>query len=125
MSGIIVLSQLTIALGILNVWLLRVNRPTNYRGGNARNMEEEFHVYGLSSKCMRVVRVCKLTSAALLIAGLWFPFFTTIGAVAMASLMFAAVLMHAKVRDPLMKSLPAASLLLLSLMVALLGNRDL
>jgi hypothetical protein len=39
--------------------------------------------------------------------------------VGMAGLMFAAVLMHCKVRDPLYKSLPAASLLLLSLLVAL------
>jgi hypothetical protein len=35
--------------------------------------------------------------------------------------MLAAVLMHAKVRDPLKKSLPAASLLILSLMVVFSG----
>lgn len=82
-------------------------------------MEEEFHVYGLSTQCMKVVRVCKLTSAGLLIAGLWNPVFTVIGATAMASLMLAAVMMHAKVRDPVRKSIPAASLLLLSVVVAI------
>jgi hypothetical protein len=119
MNTIITLSQLTIALGIFNVWLVRADRPTSYRGGDARTMEEEFHVYGLSTQCMKVVRICKLASAGLLVAGLWNPLFTGIGATAMASLMLAAVVMHAKVRDPVRKSIPAASLLLLSVIVAI------
>jgi hypothetical protein len=122
MNTMIILSQVTIALGIYNVWLLRANKPTNYRGGSARTLEEEFHVYGLSTRFMRIIRVCKLLSATLLIAGVWIPLLTSIGAIAMASLMLAAVLMHAKVRDPIQKSLPAASLLLLSVMVAIFAD---
>jgi hypothetical protein len=117
MNKIIILSQLVIALGIYNVWLVRASKPTNYRGGSARTMEEEFHVYGLSTTCMKVVRVFKLLSATLLIGGLWIPALTSIGAVSMAVLMLAAVLMHAKVRDPIRKAIPAASLLVLSLIV--------
>lgn len=119
MSQILVISQLVIALGILNVWLLRAHRPTNYRGGTARTMEEEFHVYGLSTTCMKVVRACKLLFAGILILGFWWPTLTLIGALGMAILMAAAVFMHMKVRDPIRKSLPAASLLLLSLFVAM------
>jgi hypothetical protein len=122
MNKLIILSQLVIALGIYNVWLVRANRPTNYRGGGARTMEEEFHVYGLSTTCMKVVRVFKLLSATLLIAGLWMPVLTSVGAVSMAALMLAAVLMHAKVRDPIRKAVPAASLLLLSIIVAVFGS---
>lgn len=41
--------QLVIALGILNVWLLRFGKTTAWRGGAAKNMKEEFAVYGLPS----------------------------------------------------------------------------
>jgi hypothetical protein len=117
MNQIIIVSQLIIALGIMNVWLLRAQKPTNYRGGGARNMEEEFHVYGLSTNCMKAVRAFKLLFAALLILGCWWQPFTIVGGSGMAVLMAAAVIMHAKVQDPIRKSLPAACLLVLSLMV--------
>jgi hypothetical protein len=119
MNELVIISQLVIALGIMNVWLLRAQKPTNYRGGSARSMEEEFHVYGLSTNCMKVVRVLKLSFAGLLLLGFWWPTLTMIGAIGMAFLMAAAVLLHVKVRDPIRKSLPAASLLILSLFVAM------
>ena len=118
MNIIILVSQLVIALGIYNVWLIRTNQATAWRGGDAKTMEEEFRAYGLSRQCMRIVGVVKVLMATLLIVGIWYPPFTTIGATIMAALMLAAVLMHIKVKDPLIKSLPAASLLLLSLIVA-------
>lgn len=118
MNSIILISQLIIALGIYNVWLLRTNRETPWRGGDAKTMEQEFHAYGLSTQCMKIVGFVKVLMATLLIVGIWYPPFTTIGATIMASLMLAAVFMHLKVKDPVRKSLPAASLLLLSLIVA-------
>ena len=39
--------QLILALGIVNVWLLRSGRATAYRGGNASNLKSEFAAYGL------------------------------------------------------------------------------
>jgi len=119
MNDLVVISQLVIALGIMNVWLVRAQKPTNYRGGTARSMEEEFHIYGLSTNCMKVVRAFKLFFAGLLLVGYWWPTLTVIGAMGMAFLMAAAVLLHVKVRDPFRKSLPAASLLILSLFVAM------
>lgn len=115
----ILLIQLIIAFGIYNVWLLRVNQPTNWRGGDAKNMEEEFHVYGLSTSMLNVVRVLKLLGATCLVAGLVDSQFALIGSVMMVGLMLAAVLMHFKVKDPVRKAIPAASLLLLSLVVLL------
>lgn len=122
MREILIASQVIIALGILNVWLLRANKATNFRGGSARTMEEEFRTYGLSTNCMKIVKGLKLSFSGLLVLGVWFPVLALVGAVGMAGLMLAAVFMHCKVRDPLYKSLPAASLLLLSLLVAL-GSR--
>lgn len=118
MSTFIIVSQFIIALGIYNVWLLRMNRATAWRGGDSLNMEQEFHTYGLSTRFMHFIRICKLTMATSLIVGIWYPPLTVFGALMMAALMLAAVVMHLKVRDPLRKSLPAASLLVLSLLVA-------
>jgi len=113
--------QLIIALGIYNVWLLRPSKATAWRGGAAKTMEEEFHVYGLSTSCMKVVRVMKLSLANALLVGVWYSPLAKVGAYGMAALMFAAVWMHLKVRDPIKKSIPAATLLLLALLVAFSG----
>ncbi|HEY5764475.1 MAG TPA: hypothetical protein VIS30_00470 [Candidatus Deferrimicrobiaceae bacterium] len=42
MESIVLASRIVIALGLLNVWLLRAGKPTDWRGGDARNMKEEF-----------------------------------------------------------------------------------
>ncbi len=41
--------QCLVALGLLNVWLLRFNRKTPYRdrGGSTASMREEFAAYGM------------------------------------------------------------------------------
>ena len=114
----ILMSQLVIALGIYNVWLLRTNKATDYRGGNAKTLEEEFHVYGLSIGFMKSVKILKLSCATLVLLGIWNPLLGFIGATGMGGLMLAAVAMHMKVRDPVKKALPAAALLVLSLVVA-------
>jgi hypothetical protein len=114
----IVMSQLVIALGIYNVWLLRTNKATAYRGGGAKTMEEEFHIYGLSTGVMKIVKILKLSCATLVLLGIWNPLLGFIGATGMGGLMLAAVAMHMKVRDPVKKALPAAALLVLSLLVA-------
>jgi len=110
--------QIVIALGIFNVWLVRANKATAYRGGSARSLKEEFETYGLPLWFMEVVRVLKLSCATLLLAGVLFPAVTFYGAIGMAGLMLGAVAMHAKVKDDLKKTAPAAAMLLLSLVVA-------
>ena len=112
-------NQLVIALGLLNVWLLRVGKPTAWRGGGASNMREEFAVYGLPPWFMKVIGVLKISLAFSLIIGLWVPFVVRPAAIGIAALMLGAVGMHFKVGDPWKKSLPAFSLLVLSLIVAI------
>ena len=68
--------QVVVALGIYNVWLLRFGKSTNWRGGTARTMKEEFAVYGLPGWFMGVVGFLKLLFATLLIVGLWVPVVT-------------------------------------------------
>jgi hypothetical protein len=55
MHSLSLLLQIIIALGILNVWLLRFGKSTAWRGGNAQYMKEEFEVYGLPEWFMRVI----------------------------------------------------------------------
>ena len=113
--------QIIVALGIFNVWVVRPGRATPFRGGNARNIREEFAVYGLPAWFMILVGTLKLMCATLLLAGLWFPALTQPAAIALAVLMLGAVSMHVKVRDPLKKALPSVCVLLMCLVVAFGG----
>ena len=108
MDMIVLQCQLIIALGLLNVWLVRSGKATPWRGGAATNMREEFAAYGLPTWFMWVVGGLKVSLAILLIVGLW------VNTVSRP----AAIAMHVKVGDPLRKSLPATSLLLLCLFIA-------
>ena len=117
MKAVIIISQIIVAVGIFNVWIFRYGQSTNWRGGMAKNMREEFWVYGLPVSFMRVIGFIKLLLAGLMIVGIWFPAVTKPAAVGMAILMLGAVGMHFKVRDPLKKSLPAFTLFVLSLII--------
>ena len=119
MQTAVVVVQVVIALGIFNVWILRFAKPTGWRGGSATNMKEEFQAYGLPEWSVQVVGFLKLLLAACLIAGIWFPTVTRPAALGIAILMLGAVAMHIKVKDPLKKSLPALTMLILSLIVAI------
>jgi uncharacterized membrane protein YphA (DoxX/SURF4 family) len=119
MNYLVIAIQLIIALGILNVWLVRSRWATGYRGGDAKNLKEEFEVYGLPRWFMGVVGFFKILFAVMLIAGIWVPTLTKPAAVGMAVLMLGAVSMHIKVKDPIKKGVPATSLFVLCLVVAL------
>lgn len=85
--------------------------------GAARNMKEEFEAYGLPLVFLIVVGFLKLCFAGLLVTGIWVAALTKPAAIGIALLMFGAVLMHFKINDPVKKSLPAISMLVLSLIV--------
>lgn len=119
MDTVILISQLLIALGIFNVWLIRFNKWTPFRPGTARNMKSEFSAYGLPSATVYVIGGLKLICAAALVAGLWLPELIRPAAIGVAALMAGAIAMHLKVKDPLFKSIPASVMLLLSLLVVL------
>ena len=112
------IAQLTIALGILNVWLLRFNKATVYRGGAAKNMTEEFATYGLPVWFMWFVGGVKVLLALSLLVSFWRPELMRPAAIGMAILMLGAVGMHIKIGDAFKKTTPALSVLILSLLVA-------
>jgi uncharacterized membrane protein YphA (DoxX/SURF4 family) len=119
MGTAVVAIQVIVALGIYNVWLLRFGKATEWRGGTAKNMKEEFEAYGLPSWFMNLVGFLKLLLATLLIVGVWYQPVVRPAAFGMMVLMLGAIAMHVKVSDPLKRSLPALTMLVLSGIVAL------
>lgn len=114
METYVLAAKIIIFISIINVWLIRFNRPTAWRGGNAASMREEFAAYGLSEAMMYMVGALKLVCAISLIVSIWIPFLAIPAAAGMGFLMFGAIWMHFRVKDPLKKSLPAFIFLLLS-----------
>lgn len=119
MDSIIILLQIIVALGLLNVWLIRSNKKTEYRGCNSCSLNEEFAAYGLPLWFFYVVGFLKITSAIALLIGIWIPFLVFPAAVTIAILMLGAILMHFKVGDSFKKFLPALIMLILSLLICL------
>lgn len=106
--------QIAVALGLLNVWLVRRGSATSYRGGDAQTLKEEFAAYGLSPTLFYVVGALKIGSAISLIAGIWNERLILPAAAVVALLMVGALVMHVKVKDPPIKSLPALLMLIMS-----------
>lgn len=113
MELVVTLVQVVIALGILNVWLLRRDKPTEYRGGKSQNMKQEFSQYGLPNWMFTAVGVLKVSLAVLLLVGIWIKPVALFSAVIMATLMLSAVVLHFKIKDPVKKSIPALTMLVL------------
>jgi len=103
----------------LNVWLVRFNKKTSYRGGEANNIIEEFAVYGLPIWFCYVIGFLKIGSALSLLLGVYFPFLTFPSALLILCLMIGAVLMHIKVKDPLKKAIPASVMLTMSALICI------
>lgn len=106
--------QVVLALGLLNVWLVRAGSATSYRGGDARSLKEEFSAYGLPEFFFYLVGALKIGSAIALIAGIWVGGLVLPAAAVVAVLMVGALVMHVKVKDPAIKSLPAFLMLVMS-----------
>ena len=117
MHSIITFLQWVVALGLVNVWLLRFNRATGYRGGQARSMREEFAAYGLPAWSLLVVGTLKIAAAVALIAGAWFPQGVLPAAAVISVLMVGALAMHWRVQDSVKKYVPALAMLVMSLTI--------
>ena len=113
MTGIILLIKLIIAVTLLNVWLFRFNKKTKFRGGDANSMKEEFIVYGLPLWVMYFVGLLKIMIAFILIIGIWINYLNIYAYYTLIALMVGALIMHVKVKDPLVKSIPALCILTL------------
>ena len=114
------LLQMIVGLGLLNVWLVRGNAATSYRGGSAQTLQEEFATYGLPGFAFYLVGALKIGAAVILLAGVWMALPVREAAGLVAALMLGAIVMHIKVGDPAVKSLPAAVMLAMSVAIVAL-----
>ena len=102
------------------MWILRFNKETPYRGGIAKTMREEFTEYDLPAWSCYVIGFLKITASLFLLAGVKFPALILPSAILILFLMLAAFTMHVIVRDPIIKAMPAFSLLVLSTFVVII-----
>ncbi len=115
--------EMLIALGLINVWLVRFNRATAYRGAGAENMKAEFVAYGLPVWSVYVVGFLKLSIALIMILAVVaphvMPILSTLALGLLVILMLGAITMHIKVKDSFIKMLPALCMLLMAIFVLL------
>lgn len=114
--------QAIVGLGLLNVWLLRRQSATAYRGGEAKNLKDEFAAYGLPAPMFYIVGGLKIICGVLLLVGLAYPPVVLPAAAVVAVLMMGAVAMHLKVRDPVSKFVPAALMLAMSVAICVISR---
>lgn len=119
MDTVIKFLQLVVAFGLLNVWIIRRDQETPYRGANSRSLKNEFTAYGLPLWSFYLIGFIKICSALLLLLGLWIPVFVFPSALVISLIMLGAVCMHLKVRDPMKKSLPALIMLFFSIVICI------
>ncbi|MEO6741244.1 MAG: DoxX family protein [Chthoniobacteraceae bacterium] len=120
MEYLLIALQLIVGLGILNVWMLRSGKATPYRGGEARNLREEFAAYGLPFWFMCVIGVLKVGLALSLLAAIWIHRVAQPAAIGLGVLMLGAFVMHLKVKDPIKKALPSIAVLAMCAAIAFL-----
>lgn len=112
--------QIIVALGLLNVWILRCGKKTPYRGRGAENMRGEFEAYGLPVWFMWVTGALKIGVASALLFGIWIPALVQPAALVLILLMLGAFGMHLKVKDPFKAAVPALAMLIMAVSIALL-----
>lgn len=116
---LIIVVKAFIFFSIVNVWFFRFGKPTSWRAENTNSMKEEFMAYGLSETMMYLVGGLKVLSAILILLSIWFENLAIPAAAGMAILMLGAIIMHFKISDPIKKSFPAFSFLVLSAAIIL------
>jgi hypothetical protein len=114
MLALEIIIKTIIAFSLLNVWLVRFNRPTPYRALDSESMIEEFKAYGLPKFSLYIVGLIKISSALLLLISVFKSNLENYGFIPIMVLMLGAIIMHLKVNDPIKKALPAFVILLLT-----------
>ncbi|MDG1452388.1 MAG: DoxX family protein [Polaribacter sp.] len=110
--------KIIVGISILNVWLLRKNKATKWRGGTAKNIFEEFQVYGFSKQFCYFIGFLKVSLAIVLLASIQFKTLTLLGALGLSLLLVGSIIMHIKIKDAWYKSFPAFLFLIMNLMIA-------
>ncbi|MGB1020351.1 MAG: DoxX family protein [Flavobacteriaceae bacterium] len=109
-----------VSLTILNVWIVRVNKKSIYRGGDSTDLITEFASYGLSVNTMYVIGIIKVVAALFLLISIFNKKLEFIPLVTIAALMIGAIYFHFSIDDTLIKSMPAALMLTFSLAIYLI-----
>ncbi|MCK0145777.1 DoxX family protein [Arenibacter sp. F26102] len=118
MNYFMIALQCIVAFSILNVWLVQNKKATQWRGGNAATIIEEFKVYGLPVWMVYVIGSLKVILALGLLAAIWYPELRQVSALGLAALLIGSIAMHMKIKDPLKKSFPALLFLSMCLYIA-------
>ena len=106
--------QVLSALGLINVWIIRSGVTTPYRGGDAKTLRDEFITYGLPTWIFYTVGFLKIAAAVALVVGIWKTQLIVPASGIVCVLMVGALAMHFKVKDSVIKSLPALGMLLIN-----------
>lgn len=115
MAYLDILLKIIVSFSILNVWLIRANKASLYRAGNATSIKEEFAAYGLPESIMKTVGFVKCVLAILLLVSIVYKpvEFYAIGGICL--MMIGAIAMHFKIGDAANKSMPAALFFVMTL----------
>jgi hypothetical protein len=114
---------LFVSITVLNVWLIRFNNATIYRGGDAANMLEEFIVYGFDKSFLYLIGALKISAAFGLIIGLFYKKLIVPCAFIIGVLMVGAVVMHFRVSDEIHKFFPAGLMLVCCLSIIFISKK--
>lgn len=101
-----------VAASVLFVWVVRY-----------ANTVEEFKQYGLPDWLRDFVGILKMTFSLMLLIGIERGLFAVMGGIGIAILMAAAFVVHLRVKNPFLKTLPCLTLLLLSAVIAWINYR--
>lgn len=108
-----VLLKLIVSFTIINVWTFRANKSSIYRGGESADLVSEFLSYGLSVNLMYLVGAIKVIAALLLFISVFFKKLEKIPLIIISVFMISAIYFHFSINDTLIKSFPAALMLVL------------
>jgi hypothetical protein len=114
---ILIALKLIVGISILNVWLVQPQKATRWRGKDAKNIFEEFKVYGLSKSFCYVIGFLKVSLALILLISIYFENLAIIGSAGLALLLLGSILMHLKVKDALFKSFPSFLFVIMNLVI--------
>ena len=112
MQDLTIVLQALVAASVFFVWVVRYD-----------NIIQEFKQYGLPDWLRDLVGMLKLTFALLLVLGIQRASLAIIGSLSIAGLMGCAFAIHLRVKNPAFKMLPSLTLLVLSLIIAVINYR--
>ena len=123
MKIILKLLIVLVSLTVITAWTYNLNLDTTFRGGDAKNMIDEFEAYGLNYTTMVVVGIFKVACALMLLFGLKYKKLILPASGVMTLFMIAAVYFHISISDPIVPTLPSLLMLVSCISIVYLDKR--